>query len=214
MTDTTEDLRRYPPGEPARYVGRHARPRGTSVSPRHVLPDREVWTPRHLLDDADTPSLRTLSARVEIARRLATLGAPWRVLHAVPIGDRAVDHLVIGPAGVFTIDTKHHPGAKIVVRGDSVTVDGADQPYVATSRDQARQAAELLSARALFDVDVRALVAVFGAPGGFTVKAQAYDGVVNVLTRKEIVPHLWSSPEVLGAPSIERIYEVARELAA
>ncbi len=45
----------------------------------------------------------------------------WRVLHAIPVGERGsdIDHLAIGPAGVFTINAKYHAGAKIWVGGDT-----------------------------------------------------------------------------------------------
>ena len=50
-----------------------------------------------------------------VAARLAKLGGHWRVLHAVPVGDRGsdIDHVVIGPAVVFTINSKHHPHASV-----------------------------------------------------------------------------------------------------
>src|SRR5947209_4961065 len=34
----------------------------------------------------------------------------WRVVHDASLGRGNVDHIVIGPAGVFTIETKSHPG--------------------------------------------------------------------------------------------------------
>ena len=45
-----------------------------------------------------------------VAARLAKLGPDWRTIHAVPVGDRGsdIDHVVIGPAGVFTINAKNH----------------------------------------------------------------------------------------------------------
>ncbi|MBG6212216.1 hypothetical protein RCH23_000129 [Cryobacterium sp. CAN_C3] len=43
---------------------------------------------------------------------LSKLGPEWTVLHAVPVGSGSsdIDHVVIGPAGVFTINTKNHTG--------------------------------------------------------------------------------------------------------
>jgi hypothetical protein len=40
-----------------------------------------------------------------VAKELATLGPKWHVLHSIPLGDGGadVDHLVIGPAGVFSL---------------------------------------------------------------------------------------------------------------
>jgi Nuclease-related domain len=36
--------------------------------------------------------------------------AGWRVLHDASLGRGNVDHILIGPAGVFTVETKSHPG--------------------------------------------------------------------------------------------------------
>ncbi len=37
-------------------------------------------------------------------------GADWRVIHDASLGQGNVDHILIGPAGVFTVETKSHPG--------------------------------------------------------------------------------------------------------
>jgi hypothetical protein len=34
----------------------------------------------------------------------------WRVVHDATLGRGNVDHIVMGPAGVFTVETKSHPG--------------------------------------------------------------------------------------------------------
>lgn len=150
----------------------------------------------------------------EVARQLARLGPQWRVLHAVPIGDRnsGIDHVVMGPAGVFTINTKNHPQANVWVRGDTFKVNGNSQHYIRNSRHEAQRAARLLSAAAGFDVEVRGVVAVMGAHRGFTVKEQPRDGAVHVVTRRAVANDLGRLEPVLGEPSIDRIYDVARHL--
>jgi hypothetical protein len=40
----------------------------------------------------------------------------WRVLHDVTLGRGNVDHVLVGPAGVFTVETKSHPGPVYVRR--------------------------------------------------------------------------------------------------
>jgi hypothetical protein len=154
-------------------------------------------------------------AEIEVGRRLASLGPQWRVLHALPVGERGsdIDHLAIGPGGVFTINTKHHPNAKVWVRGDTVKVNGQNQPYVRNSRHEARRAAKLISTRAGFDLEVTGLIVVMGARDGFTVKEQPKDGLVTVTTRKEVLRYLQSRPTTLGEPSVERIFQMARHLA-
>src|ERR1700759_2341184 len=41
----------------------------------------------------------------------------WRVIHDATLGRGNVDHIVIGPPGVFTIETKSHPGPIRLGRG-------------------------------------------------------------------------------------------------
>jgi hypothetical protein len=50
----------------------------------------------------------------------------WRVLHAIPVGDRGsdIDHLVIGPGGIYSLNAKHHPGAKVWVGGNTFMANG------------------------------------------------------------------------------------------
>ncbi len=37
-------------------------------------------------------------------------GDGWRALHGISLGRGDVDHVLIGPGGIFTIETKSHPG--------------------------------------------------------------------------------------------------------
>ncbi len=41
---------------------------------------------------------------------LSRRGNGWRVIHDANLGHGNVDHIAIGPAGVFTVETKSHPG--------------------------------------------------------------------------------------------------------
>ena len=69
----------------------------------------------------------------EIGLELGFLPSGWTVLHSIPVGTRGadIDHLVIGPGGVFVLNTKTHRGANVRV-GTHVVWVGADsdrQPY-------------------------------------------------------------------------------------
>jgi hypothetical protein len=46
----------------------------------------------------------------------------WRVIHDASLGRGNVDHIVIGPPGVFTIETKSHPGPVRVGRIHGATL--------------------------------------------------------------------------------------------
>lgn len=100
-----------------------------------------------------------------VAARLALLPAGWTVLHSLPVGrDGAdIDHLVIGPAGVFTISTKHCADASVWVAGRTVLVAGAKQAYVPKAEAEARRVDRIV-AGVLGDAPaVQPVVAVVGA---------------------------------------------------
>jgi len=49
----------------------------------------------------------------------------WRVMHDVTLGHGNVDHVLVGPAGVFTVETKSHPGPVRVGRVHGRTLSQA-----------------------------------------------------------------------------------------
>lgn len=152
-------------------------------------------------------------AEEAVAGRLAALGDRWKILHAVPVGENGadIDHVVIGPGGVFTVNTKHHPDAAVWVSGNTVMIDGNRTHYVRNSRFEAARTAKLLAtALGSAPLPVTGLIAVMGARGGLTIKSQPASGDVVVLTRKEIATWLAKRPEVLTGDQVEGIHEVAR----
>lgn len=55
---------------------------------------------------------------LEVARLLDQLGPGWFAIHAVPVGSAGsdVDHIVIGPGGVFTINSVVDPSDAEILR--------------------------------------------------------------------------------------------------
>jgi hypothetical protein len=51
--------------------------------------------------------------------------AGWRVIHDASLGHGNIDHILIGPPGVFTIETKSHPGPIRVGRVHGATLSQA-----------------------------------------------------------------------------------------
>jgi len=77
--------------------------------------------------------------------------AQWRVLHDVPWPGRprtTIDHVVVGPAGVFVVDAKNWSG-KVVVRGGVLKLDRHSRQGAVTHAAEAAHAiaAQLRSAR-------------------------------------------------------------------
>jgi len=141
--------------------------------------------------------------------RLRAADSRWSYLNSVPIGkkDLHIDHLVVGPGGVFAINAKHHRNARITVTGDTVTVNGIPKPYVRNSRNQAQRASDLLTSATRISIRVRGLVVPAGA-ATFTVKHQS--NTVEVVNRSALVQFLRSQPPYLDGTTIDRILGYAR----
>jgi hypothetical protein len=141
--------------------------------------------------------------------KVAKKDARWRFLYAIPVGDRGsdIDHLVIGPGGVFTVNAKHHPGAKIWVGGDTFMVNGNRQPYIRNSRQEATRAAKLLTASCGFPVHVEGLVVTVNADDIIVKKAP--DGV-HVVPRMQVAKWLLRHGDILAVDALDAIFEAAR----
>jgi hypothetical protein len=153
------------------------------------------------------------NGEVAVAKELARLDSWWRTLHSVPVGiaNSDIDHVVIGPGGIFTVNSKNHPDAKISVRGDAFWVNGRHHAYVRNSRYEASRASKLLTQQVGFSVPVTGLIAIYGARGGCTIHEQPDDGKVKVVTRVEIAKWLSRRPPILRPDQLDVIYAAARK---
>lgn len=133
----------------------------------------------------------------------------WRFLHAIPVGDRGsdIDHLLIGPGGIFTVNAKNHPGAKIWVGGNTFMVNGHRQPYVRNARYEAERVSKLLTAACGFPVQVHGLIVTVNAQD-VVVKTEP-DGV-NVTWRNNLVKWLLRHGDIHGSDTLDAIFEAAR----
>jgi hypothetical protein len=61
-------------------------------------------------------------------------GDGWHVIHDASLGHGNVDHILIGPAGVFTVETKSHPGPVRVARVHGATLSQAQAQRKAIER--------------------------------------------------------------------------------
>jgi hypothetical protein len=61
-------------------------------------------------------------------------GRGWHAIHDASLGNGNVDHILIGPAGVFTVETKSHPGPVRVARIHGATIAQAQAQQRAIAR--------------------------------------------------------------------------------
>lgn len=147
---------------------------------------------------------------LKVGRELDRLPSTWHTLHAVPTGERGaeIDHVVIGPAGVFTLDTKRHPQARAWVSERLVMVNGQSTQYLRNSRLEAKRATEALTDSCGFPVEANGVV-VFVDLADIKVRQQPHD--VHVTTRHRLHHWLLSLPHRMSHAEVEAIYQRARK---
>jgi hypothetical protein len=165
---------------------------------------------RSPLTSATRELYRAALGEVVVGEMLDQLGPQWDVLHVVPVADdefdpsdgflagdgagesssRQIDHLVIGPPGVFAVITENFPGQEVRVNGEAMTIGSEMVHDVAITRRLAAKAAERLTAAAGQMVRVEPMVVVVGSklvareqPLEVTVVASRH--LVRLLTRLE-----------------------------
>jgi hypothetical protein len=198
-----EDLADRRPGDAAREQARLA---------REAAPVRSVLTRLLQVHTAERAWRLGAEGEVLVAAQLLKLGkrdSRWHVLHSLPVGDNGadIDHLVIGPGGVFALNAKHHPRARIWVGGDVLMVNGSRQPYVRNSRHEVARAGRLLTAACGFPVTVTGVVVPVNADD-ITIKRSPGD--VHVVNRRRLRRWLRRQPEVLDGATADAIFGQAR----
>jgi hypothetical protein len=118
---------------------------------------------------------RVTSAQRRSRRRLAVLRMSGYVTlnaRSIPGTEHVIDHLVIGPAGVYAVDSERWD-RRLPVRtttGDQIYHGPFSQRHrLEHARWEAAQASRLLTAAAKFAVDVRPAMAVYGPTIPWTV---------------------------------------------
>jgi hypothetical protein len=134
---------------------------------------------------------RGASAEEHVGSLLEGLPAEeWRVIHDASLGHGNVDHILIGPAGVFTVETKSHPGPIRVGRVHGATIRQAHaQRKAVEGVTGARVEPLLVFSRAWVD------------------RPLAQRKGVRVLPARMLIGHLSKRPATLSRAEIEQAQE-------
>jgi hypothetical protein len=145
----------------------------------------------------------------QVAARLNKLGTQWYVLHSIVLNAAGtdLDHLVIGPGGVYCINTKNHPGKKVWVAGNTFMVSGQKHTYIAASRSEAKKVSRILTKACAFPVAVSPIIVV--ANGDLNVKRQPDD--VRIASRRRVSRWLRERPHYLSDEEVDTIFAIARQ---
>lgn len=141
--------------------------------------------------------------------QLAQADPRWRVLHALPVGGHGgdIDHLAIGPGGVFTVHATPLPGTHVWVRGMTFKVDGYTRPDVHAAVHEASRAARLLARAGGRPPPVTGLVVPVGV-ASLVVTRQPQDA--QVVSRQTLRDWLCERPVRLTAAEADAVHALAR----
>lgn len=207
--DAVEDLARHGPDYGLVRAASRARASGLRQRDTEL---RLQADGRHAVADA-------LRREVEapVANRLGR-GGRWRMLHGIDMtvgGDTVtIDHLVIGPPGVFVVEVRHQPGAKIHASATGIDVVGVhdDLARIRTVAEEVHdRLAEAIALAAGFDEvldppPVTPVVAVVGA----TIVSQSRPRGIIIARAGDLARALRSRGDRLSAAAVEETYAVAR----
>jgi hypothetical protein len=92
---------------------------------------------------------------------LGRLPDGWHLFNDIPVGHRGanIDHVIVGPAGVFTVNAKNLTG-KVWVAPSEIRHNGHKTDYIRTSIHEATRASKLLSAAVGSHVTARPVLAI------------------------------------------------------
>ena len=179
MADTDRELRRIEPVRTsiARLLGVHRHERGPGVPGDRVA-----------------------------ARMLGRFPDGWHVFHDIPVGDgdAGIDGLIVGPAGVFTVDTKNLNG-KVWVASRSIRHNGHPTSFLHAAIAEAERASRLLSTALGRPIDVHPVLAILADE--WTIKERPTD--VFVAAPHWVTDWLLRQPGVLSPAEVAAICAIA-----
>lgn len=148
----------------------------------------------------------------EVGRKLNRWAARngWHVLHAVPVGRAGadIDHVVIAPFGVVTVNTKTTK-TSVWVGEYGMTVGGKSVDYLRKSRAEARRAGQLLGRATGITAPVQAVI-VFTGARRFSIRRGGPPDIAVLAAPRALRRWLRKQPSVLGNEQVEVIYQAAR----
>ncbi len=140
-----------------------------------------------------------------VAGLLESLPDAWHVFHDYEAGGHHVDHVLVGPTGVYAVETKNWRGRVVVEKGE-VIVDGvlADRAPLAQALRQANAVKAALKTAA---PDCEVVPVLCLASDTFAGGLQVV-GCTTVLNAAEIGAWILGRPNVLAVNEVVRLAQL------
>jgi hypothetical protein len=198
---TTTERVIIPTARLVRLADRFRRPSEPQSVPNINPPDvYDEWS-----EDVVQPTSE--QSEQDVANALTALPEGWFTLHSVPVVKNGPDinHVVIGPGGVFTLNTKQHPKTQVGMPDLVAYVNEQQRTYRRDSRVEAEKATQLLDRAGLADISVQPVLVFIGAD----VTVHSVSDVL-VASVENICDSLLSLPVTLTPLQVQAVYNTAK----
>jgi len=138
-----------------------------------------------------------------VGAELAWLPDSWRVINDISLNEKGhnVDHLVIGPGGVFSLNAKNLSG-RVWVAEQAFCVNGKPTDYLRKAQWEAREVTKRLAGSDV-QFKVEPVIVVIADRDRIKIKAQPLN--VAVVQWRDIRAWLESQPTGLTPDEVERL---------
>ncbi len=142
-------------------------------------------------------------AEIDVAELLDRLGTAWTVLDTVPIGadELPVEHVLIGPPGVFSIALRNHAGERVWVGERTFVADGTRFPHLRDAEHESDIVAARMTAAVGTPVTVTPCL-VLASPAELSLRDTSRR--VEVFLPTQLAGWLADLPRVLSPKAVDR----------
>ena len=163
---------------------------------------------RDILTSMSRPLYADVRAALAIAHALDSLDNEWSVFHAVPMATREnnIDHLLIGPGGVFALTVANHSDESVRVAQGSFEVAGSRHNHIRNSGFEVGYVERLLGAAVQSQVTATGVVVVVD-PKSVVIHGVPRD--VAIVPSDNLVAWLHQLPMRLSAMDVEQLVRAA-----
>ena len=165
-----------------------------------------AWTVAELigLPDEILSWRRGAAGEEETGRLLGTLPPEFRVLHdrRVPNSRANIDHIVVGPTGIFAIETKSYAGRMTIREGELFVAGRRRTPILAQAHWEADMVRSVVR-RAGIQSDVAAIICVHRAE--LPRNAPTVDGV-TIVDGVGMIKRLTNSETTLAESDVDQVW--------
>lgn len=170
-------------GETRRVAGQHARERAKSLGWRRFFDadskrDHRAWSQGAEGEEAVGEVLEGLSAE------------GWHVIHDVAFGRGNIDHILVGPGGILTVETKSH--------GGKIFLDKLDPKMVSQAYAEKKKLEEIT----FMEVDCLLVFSRAYIVGRVPARRRG----VLIMPARMLPGHLERRPRVVSAERVGAIY--------